>query len=175
VWIVPVQNQTGSSGVHLNPTDKGVHFFAPAPYVWITSATLSDKVNIAEVTRTTNEPTGTAPKAVTVERGVSSKAEPAYVMEVVFLPDPTHEYALQWKAGLFGSIQPKCTLDKGWNLVGFESVINSGLSGTIALSGQAQMTKALSFDGGTFKDVGLYKLAFDVRRQMWTLGEKVFP
>jgi hypothetical protein len=148
VSVVPVGNDLGSTGPR-HAGEPGVHFFAPAPYALITTAT----------------PTGAA--------------GPTTVIEIVYLPDPSHEYLAQWNSGLFGTINPNFTLDKGWNLVGFNTTVNTGMSASLALQGQGTATKtALRAEGApppAALPPGLYKLVYDASQGMWKLGKNVLP
>jgi len=128
--------------------DAGVTFHAPAPYVWITTEAAGKR---------------------------DPSAEPAYAIEIVYLPDPEREYTIQWKPGLFGSVQPKFTLDQGWNLVAFDSAINTELNPGLSLQGFAHLSKTAGVAGPKFEGPGLYKLEFDTTRHAWTLGQRVFP
>jgi hypothetical protein len=145
ISVVPVANDMGSVGT-AHRGDPGAHFFAPAPYALIT----------------TTKPTGSPP-------------EPGYTIEIVYLPDPSREYAIQWSSGMFGTINPNFTLDRGWNLVGFNSAINTGLSASLALQGQGSLTRAIKNLVGTTSPVGLYKLNYNVSEHAWELGKKVLP
>ena len=98
-------------------------------------------------------------------------------IEVLFLPDPVHEYAIEWKSGWFGAVTPKFTLDNGWNLVAFESTINTAFSGWAGVTGFAQrtITSRAGIAEAQTEPSGLYKLEYDKGKGGWTLGAKVFP
>ena len=145
IWISEVDPDSGP----VRGRDAGVQFHAPAPYVWITTA------------------------AATKRDGPSE--EPAYAIEVVYLPDPERAYTIRWKPGLFGSVQPKFTLDQGWNLVAFESQINTELNPGVSLQGFAHLSKTAQVTGPNFKGPGLYKLEFDRSKRAWTLGPRALP
>src|SRR5262249_54080004 len=128
-----------------------------APYVWITRATKSGTTG-----RTSKD---------------SSDQRNPYTIEVIYLPDPTHEYVVEWKSGWFGAVTPKFTLDNGWNLVAFESTINTAFSGWAGVTGFAQrtITSKARMAEAEAEPSGLYKLEYDKGKAAWTLGAKVFP
>jgi len=154
VSVSPVANKWGSMG---GTKPGGVHYYAPAPYVWITKAS----------------------KSGTSTRGSkdSSDQKSPYTIEVLYLPDPSHEYAIEWKSGWFGAVTPKFTLDDGWNLVAFESTINTAFSGWAGITGFAQrtITSKAGMAEAEPEPSGLYKLEFDRAKGAWTLGARVFP
>lgn len=154
VSVSPVANHWGSVG---GTKPGGVHYYAPAPYVWITRATKS----------------GTSPR--TSKDSSDQKAQ--YTIEVLFLPDPSHEYAIEWKSGWFGAVDPKFTLENGWNLVAFESTINTAFSGWAGVTGfvQRTVTSKAGIAEVESEPSGLYKLEYDKEKGSWTLGAKVFP
>lgn len=145
IWISKVDPASGPE----RGRDPGVQFHAPAPYVWITTAAPGKR----------DAPT----------------AEAAYTIEIVYLPDPERAYAIHWKPGLFGSVQPKFTLDQGWNLVAFDSAINTELNSGVSLQGFAHLSKTARITGPTFDGPGLYKLEFDASKRTWTLGRRALP
>ena len=145
IWISEVDPASGP----VRGRDTGAQFHAPAPYVWITTAAAAKRDG--------------------------PPAEAAYAIEIVYLPDPERAYTIRWKPGLFGSVQPKFTLDQGWNLVAFESEINTELNPGISLQGFAHLSKTAQITGPTFKGPGLYKLEFDRSKRAWTLGPRALP
>src|SRR5262245_15129636 len=153
IWVERVRPDAGGKAGQALASDQGVHYFAPAPYVWISTSGAAD--GGAEGTAAAAKPAG---------------GKPAYSIEIIYLPDPTREYAIRWKSGLTGSIKPKFDLEKGWNLTNFDSEANTGLTGSLSLQGQAEITRALTLRGEPFQP-GLYKLVFDESRKMWTLGD----
>ena len=178
VWVIPAEDLESTQG---GKGAKGVRFYAPAPYVWITPATPSDKVNVATEQKTDHKPSGDKPTQTTTESLVFSVAKPSYSAQIVFLPDYEEQYVIQWKSGIFGSVQPKFTIENGWNLTQFESTINTGLSAAISLQGTSASTStktATAFNGFAadpdFRGPGLYRLKYDDSKQSWTLGPKVF-
>ncbi len=59
---------------------------------------------------------------------------------IVMLPDKTQPRTIVWDNGWFGTAKPKFSLEGGWNLTGFESVSDSGVSAALtALGGVAGM------------------------------------
>ncbi len=66
--------------------------------------------------------------AVTKE---ATKEGALYKSQILFLPDPSQEYVVEWSAGL-GKITPNFTLAEGWNLTGFNSTIETGAAAAIS-------------------------------------------
>ena len=155
VSVSPVANKWGSVG---GTKPGGVHYYAPAPYVWITRA---------------------AKSATSARSKDSSDQKTPYTIEVLFLPDPAHEYAIEWRSGWFGAVTPKFTLDDGWNLVAFESTINTAFSGWAGVTGFAQRTitskAGMAGPEQEPEPSGLYKLEYAKDKGTWTLGTRVFP
>jgi hypothetical protein len=150
---------------------KGVRFYRPAPYLWITPAAPPDKVNIETKSNTTNKPAD-KPESSSTTTTVASTSPAAFTAQIIFLPDKEEEYIIQWESGTFGTIHPKFILENGWNLTSFEADVNTGLSASLSLTGAASLTKAS--DKQRDEIPGLYKLKYDEDLKAWTIDRKVF-
>ena len=145
IWISKADPASGP----VRGRDTGVQFHAPAPYVWITTAAAGKRE--------------------------APSSEPGYAIEIVYLPDPERAYTIHWRPGLFGSVQPKFTLDQGWNLVAFDSAINTELNSGVSLQGFAHLSKTARITGPNDEGPGLYNLEFDAAKHAWTLGRRALP
>ncbi len=192
VTVKQVQNSTGSTGLTLTSDSSGVRFYRPKPHVWITRAVPPDKVNVeSKQTKTTEATPGSMtkttehpgpPKEVlkensdgtieTTEGYVKSSMGTTYEAKIVFLPDYSQEFVVQWKSGL-GSASPSFTLTDGWNLTAFDSTVDSKAAELVTSVGTVAAAGLLA--GSTnFQGPGLYQLDEDASGKL-ELGELVLP
>lgn len=199
VTVLPVQNQTGSTGKVLTPKDSGVRFYRPAWFVWITAAPPSDKINVASTEEKTTSPStikstdtqstkptipardasGSTTKEMTggttlesTKTATFSTSGKSYAAQIVELPDFTQEYVVQWRPGL-GSVTPEFSLSNGWNLVAFKAAVESKASELLTSVGALAAGGLLASDTH-FKGAGLYRLTVDSSGS-FLLGDQVFP
>lgn len=172
IKVIPVKNDFGSSGKVLNEKEAGVRFYRPSLHVWISYETPSDKINFEEQSESADKVT---------KKKVISTAIKSYKATFVMLPDFAQEYIIKWRPGIFGSVTPKFTLYEGWNLSGFESTINTGMTAAFTASLQEIATAPISGLGfgpiekePTFKGAGIYRMEFDKETKNWKLGPLVF-
>jgi hypothetical protein len=169
VCVRPVANSFGSKGIELGDDDAGVRFYRPALYVWITRTPPSEKVNVSSVTKKKGD--------TTTASTVTLDTAPSYAATLVVLPDFTHEYVIQWSAGL-GSVDPHFELADGWNLKSFDAKVESraaenvnAVTGTITSVGKLAAGGLLA-RSTKFEGAGLYRL--DVSSTgVLTLGDLV--
>lgn len=167
IKVQQVANSNGSVGKPLTSKSSGVRFYRPAMHVWIVKDTPSSDINISTLETKDTKTTG-------IEKTQTDKvsiANAGYKTQIVYLPDYSQEYIVTWKRGLIGSVNPKFTLTDGWNLTGFESEINTGV--TLELSASAAIGGGAISTDPKFKGPGLYKLDFDPQTKSFKLGELV--
>lgn len=183
IRVYPVSNSHGSKGINItNESDRnGVRFNRPEPHIWVTEAG-ADKTSedSAKINMSANK-THKKPKNISAGYIEEAKTDNYYTAKIVYLPNYEEEYLIEWTAGL-GSVDPHFTLGDGWNLVGFDSSVDSkfsenitAISGLIsaATKGGASGTNAAPFDGP-----GLYKLQWIKSEQAdvpghFALGAKI--
>ncbi len=95
------------------------------------------------------------------------KAKEGFVMQIVMLPDLTKEYVVTWKSGM-GSVSPKFSLEDGWNLVSFDSSVDSKLAEVLeSTAGALTAVKSNS----SSREPGLYKLEWHDVNKTWFVGK----
>jgi hypothetical protein len=140
VFVRPIANEHGSPGKTGSESWRGVRFYRPAPYLLLTREAL--RVGGAE--------------SVPVDKAT-----------IVYLPDYSKEFVIQWWPG-FGNVAPKFTLQDGWNLTSFDSRVES--EGAAALSSLADLLSAQPFAGPATRPArdaaapGLYPMVFEEGR-----------
>jgi hypothetical protein len=77
---------------------------------------------------------------------------------IQWLPNFTQEYALQVSSGWFGTIEPKITIENGWNLTSYGGTITSN-GATAATSIASLLTAAAPFiNGKEVKSAGIMSI-----------------
>ena len=179
--VIPIENEYGSTGKKVNESEAGVRFFRPALHVWILRDSPPENIGTIVAEKKSTEKDSSEPKKgekKDAENSTSIIAKSSilgesFKIQFVYLPDYSKEFIIQWKRGIIGNVNPKFTLADGWNLTGFESEINTGVSATLGITGSAAADASLRGALGHIKEPGLYKLDYSKEKKIFILGEKV--
>lgn len=137
--------------------ETGFRFYRPAPYLLVSAVPpVENKEKEKEDDKLKADDGG-------------EPAGPTYSYSIVWLPDKSQEYRIDFKSG-FGTIETNFELENGWNLTSFGQTQDSKVADVITGLATAAATAAAVIKGTSEKSgntdtpelkLGLYRIMFD--------------